>query len=58
MLPGKVRGLELLQQQTHMTHRAMMGSSERDSGVTAGVMTDADLARRFIDNNIDEAVCS
>lgn len=57
MLPGKVRGLELLQQQTHMTNRAMMGSSERDSEMTAGMMSDADLARLArIDPSVDEAV--
>ena len=57
MLPGKVRGLELLHQQTHMTNRAMMGSSKRDSGVTAGMMSDAGLARLArIDPTVDEAV--
>ena len=35
----------------------MMGSSKRDSGVTAGMMSDADLARLArIDPSVDEAV--
>ncbi len=55
-LLGKVRGLELLQQQAHMSNRAMMGSSEYDSGVTAGIMTDAGLARQLIDTTVYEAV--
>ena len=57
MLRGRVGGLELLHQRTHMTNRAMMGSSKRDSGVTAGMMTDVDLAELArIDPTVDEAV--
>jgi len=51
-----VRGLELLQQQTHMTNGAMTGSREYESRVTAGMMTDAGLARQLIDTTVYEAV--